>query len=227
MVVYDRECSYCLPQFALLRNTTRWGKIEGTRSLGLCLFSYSKHANERLFFQVLLTFSPINGELPVFTLSKEVLDSQLEQADKLDGKADSTQISATALVSAALVLEAVLITLNGSLLIRIIQIALLLALLVIHVVVVINASNAYRIADYQGLANPETLRTRYLDMPDKVTKKALLKAMTYAYQENEKINDKKVKLIDRAINWRTAEAAILVVVLLTQIISVLFTHSTK
>jgi hypothetical protein len=48
-----------------LRNTTHWGKIEATRSLVLCLFAYPKHANERLFFQPFLTFSPVNGELPV------------------------------------------------------------------------------------------------------------------------------------------------------------------
>jgi len=51
-----------------LRNTTRWGKIEGKRSLVLCLFAYSKHANGRLFFQPSLTFSPVKdivGELPL------------------------------------------------------------------------------------------------------------------------------------------------------------------
>ena len=47
-----------------MRNTTHWGKIEGTRPLALCLFSYSKHANRRLFFQASLTFSPVRGELP-------------------------------------------------------------------------------------------------------------------------------------------------------------------
>jgi transposase len=47
-----------------LRNTTHWGKIEATRSLVLCSFSYSKHANERWFFQPSLTLSPVSGELP-------------------------------------------------------------------------------------------------------------------------------------------------------------------
>src|SRR6266516_3014426 len=64
LVVCDHEYCYFLPRFGLLHNTTHWGKIEGTRSLVLCLFSYSKHANGRIFFQVLLPFSPVRGELP-------------------------------------------------------------------------------------------------------------------------------------------------------------------
>src|SRR6266516_64275 len=66
LVVCDHEYCYFLPRFGLLHNTTHWGKIEGTRSLVLCLFSYSKHANGRIVFQVLLPFSPVRGELPVF-----------------------------------------------------------------------------------------------------------------------------------------------------------------
>src|SRR6266516_1839944 len=64
LVVCDHEYCYFLPRFGLLHNTTHWGKIEGTRSLVLCLFSYSKHANGRIVFQVLLPFSPVRGELP-------------------------------------------------------------------------------------------------------------------------------------------------------------------
>src|SRR6266496_4045460 len=65
LFVCDHEYCYFLPRFGLLHNTTHWGKIEGTRSLVLCLFSYSKHANGRIVFQVLLPFSPVRGELPV------------------------------------------------------------------------------------------------------------------------------------------------------------------
>src|SRR6266487_1813841 len=73
LVVCDHEYCYFLPRFGLLHNTTHWGKIEGTRSLVLCLFSYSKHANGRIFFQVLLPFSPVRGELPFLTRSGKII----------------------------------------------------------------------------------------------------------------------------------------------------------
>lgn len=158
----------------------------------------------------------------IFTLTQDVLNSQLEQADKLDSKADSTQVSATALIGAALVLEAVLIPLHNSLIIRIMQIALLLPLLVVHVIVVRSASGAYGISGYHGVSNPKTLIEKYLKASERETKRKILTAMEFAYAENEKIIDKKVMLIDRAIKWRTAEATILVIVLLIQVISVLF-----
>jgi len=65
VVVCDHECWYCLPPFGRLRNTTHWGKIEGTRPSALCFFAYSKHANGRLVFQASLTFSPVRGVLPL------------------------------------------------------------------------------------------------------------------------------------------------------------------
>lgn len=164
----------------------------------------------------------------IFTLTKEVLEGQLEQGVRLDSKADSMQVSAIALLGAALVLEAVLIPLNSSLplAIRIIQAVLLLPLLIVHAVVVNSASGAYEISTYQGI-HPKTLILKYLKVPEKVTKRELLKVMMNEFEDNEKIIDKKVKLIARAHSWRRYEAGILIVVLLIQVISILFIHSTK
>src|SRR6266516_8114179 len=84
LVVCDHEYCYFLPRFGLLHNTTHWGKIEGTRSLVLCLFSYSKHANGRIVFQVLLLFSPVRGELPTglneaFIINQTIRNNLIEE----------------------------------------------------------------------------------------------------------------------------------------------------
>src|SRR6266487_281754 len=85
LVVCDHEYCYFLPRFGLLHNTTHWGKIEGTRSLVLCLFSYSKHANGRIVFQVLLPFSPVRGELPYVKISESIalIDDAIAKYDQL------------------------------------------------------------------------------------------------------------------------------------------------
>src|SRR5436853_4329628 len=58
----EYEC--CPLRFCLLRNTPHSGKIGGTRSSALLLFSSEQNPMDARLFQALLTFSPVSGVLP-------------------------------------------------------------------------------------------------------------------------------------------------------------------
>src|SRR5436853_7832218 len=62
----EYEC--CPLRFCLLRNTPHSGKIGGTRSSALLLFSSEQNPMDARLFQALLTFSPVSGVLPKFSL---------------------------------------------------------------------------------------------------------------------------------------------------------------
>jgi hypothetical protein len=53
-----------LSDFSRFANTPHSGKIGGTRSLALLLFSSEQNPLNARFFQALLTFSPVSGVLP-------------------------------------------------------------------------------------------------------------------------------------------------------------------
>jgi hypothetical protein len=162
-----------------------------------------------------------------FDLTKEIITSQLEQADTLDTKADSTQTAATTLIGAALVLEVVVLPLSNSLLIHILQIALLVPLLAIYMVVIINTGKAYRVRIYGKAPTPGVLIKNFLSCNEEDTKQEILKAMEEVFEENNIIINEKVKLIDKAILWRTIEALFLVLILFVQVVLVSFMYLFK
>src|SRR5256885_9706050 len=65
----EYEC--CPLRFCLLRNTPHSGKIGGTRSSALLLFSSEQNPMDARLFQALLTFSPVSGVLPFVALSSK------------------------------------------------------------------------------------------------------------------------------------------------------------
>lgn len=163
-----------------------------------------------------------------FSLSQSSVDFQLGQVDTLDAKADSAQTSATTLVGAALVLEAILLPMNNNEVIRIIQIISLLPLLLAYIVVMVSSNQAYKVENYDKAPAPSAFTDGYyLSMPEHKTKSKILNALAYVFEKNQKTIEKKTKLINRAITWRTIEAMALVFVLLVQVILTLFVQVTK
>ena len=124
-------------------------------------------------------------------------------------------------------LEAVLLPTNSSEIIRIIQVLSLLPLLVAYVVVMISANQAYKVANYKRAPAPSAFTDGYyLSKPENETKDKILNALAYVFEENQKAIERKTRLINRAITYRTVEALMLVLVLLVQVILTLFTHVT-
>ena len=156
-----------------------------------------------------------------FTLMQDCLSFQLEQVEKLDTKANAAQVAATALVGAALVLEAALITLNSSVNLRIFQILALLPLLIVYGYVIYLASSGYDIRQYERVPAPKKLLEN-LDKPEEEIKRKIFKSMEGVFYRNEeKLNDK-VRTIDRANFWLKIETLVLIAILLTQAILRLF-----
>ncbi len=164
----------------------------------------------------------------IFSLSLSSVDSQLGQVDALDTKADSAQVSATTLVGAALVLEAILLPMNSGEIIHIIQIVSLLPLLISYIVVMFSANKAYKVETYKKAPAPSAFTDGYyLSMPEHQAKSKILNALAYVFEKNQEIIERKTKLINRAITWRTVEALMLVLFLLIQVLLTLFIHITK
>ena len=162
-----------------------------------------------------------------FSLSQSSVDFQFDQVDKLDAKADSAQVSATTLISAALVLETVLIPMNSSKIIHIIQLVLLLPLLIAYIVVMITTRRAYKVANYKRTPAPSAfIDGYYLKMQEHEVKDKILNALAHVFEENQKIIEEKTSLINKAITWRTIEAMMLVLLLLVQVILTLITQLT-
>ncbi len=65
VVVCDHEWKYCPVRFGLLPDTPDSGKIASTRPLALLWrFAYTQNAKDRLIFQAVPPFSPVNVALP-------------------------------------------------------------------------------------------------------------------------------------------------------------------
>jgi hypothetical protein len=150
-----------------------------------------------------------------FTLMQDCISVQFGQVDTLDAKANSAQVSASALVGAALVLQASLLGLNSTILHRVLQILALLPLLIIYACVIYFASKGYRVRDYKRVPTPGTL-LKNLHMTEIQMKTAMLDAMGEAFKINEQKIKNKVRYIDRANLALKIETGALIVVLLVQ-----------
>src|SRR5438876_577381 len=138
----------------------------------------------------------------IFELTKERVASQREQANALDSKANFVLGSATTLVRAALVLQAVLLASQGALshpqfavlswycstlLNKFLRFLPLLILLIVYLIVMLSAFLAYTIRRYRYAPDPEELYRSYLYRQESSTKAEVFRAMLETYKENDKI----------------------------------------
>lgn len=152
-----------------------------------------------------------------FSLLQDCISVQLGQVDTLDAKANAAQVSASTLVGAALVLQAVLLGGNITLVHRLVQVVALFPLLVAYAFVMYYASKGYSIGDYKRVPTPATL-LQNLHMTEGEVKRALLDAMGEAFKINEHKIQEKVRTIARASQALKIEAGVLIIILLVQTI---------
>lgn len=163
-------------------------------------------------------FSNLKSLDLIFDLVKDRCAVQMDQADKLDTKAYSIMTSATALISAALILQAVLPALSSSkhisFLNEVLQLIPLALLLAAYLAVMITAILAYKLRQYSQTPNPMTLYQNYLDKPELYTKAKVLRSTVEDYKENKEEIDKKIKWNTWAIRVLWVETILFVVFLL-------------
>jgi ABC-type multidrug transport system fused ATPase/permease subunit len=162
-------------------------------------------------------FSNLKSIDLIFDLVKGRSALQMDQADKLDTKAYSVMTSATALVSAALILQAVLPALSSSTHIsffnQALQLTPLALLLAAYLAVMITAILAYKLRQYAQTPNPMTLFQNYLDKPELYTKAKVLRSTVEDYKKNEEEINKKIKWNTWAIRVLWVQTILFVVFL--------------
>lgn len=159
-----------------------------------------------------------------FDLIRERLNALREDSKSLDDKANFAQGSATALMSAALIIQAVLVQNHTNcamfgLFRGMPQVANsilpLLPLLIPYVGVILLGIRAGRLNVYLQSPKPDTLQD-YLEQDESRTKEVLLRSMVYAYAVNEQTLKRKSKWVTYTLIFLTIEAFMLVPVLLLQ-----------
>lgn len=158
----------------------------------------------------------------IFELVKERIAIQMDQVDKLDTKAYSIMTSATALVSAALVLQAVLPSLQASHHIsigdQILQIIPLILLLLAYLATMIASIVAYKLRKYRRSPDPVVLYQNYLKEQESYTKAKVLRSLLDDFQENEKEIDKKINWNKRSIISLWSETILFVAFLIFNVV---------
>jgi hypothetical protein len=176
---------------------------------------------------------PTNESAPLasldiaLSLTKDLLAGQMDRVDSLDTKANFALGAATALVSAALLLQSLLLPISSpsscSMLvpgfIHTLPLSLkraipILPLLITFFGVMITAVFAYKIRDFKQVPTPRTLLDNYLDDPEQHTKAMLFRAMVEVFEGNEQEIRNKTVWIDRAFLTLVLEALMLVLLLL-------------
>jgi hypothetical protein len=150
-----------------------------------------------------------------FTLLQDSISVQFTQVDSLDAKANAAQVSASTLVGAALVFQAVLLGGNSTLQHRFFQVATLFPLLVAYAFVMYYSSRGYSIGDYKRVPAPGTL-LQNLHMAESKMKQTLLSAMGEAFALNESKINEKVHVISLANRALQIETGVLIAALLVQ-----------
>ena len=122
----------------------------------------------------------------IFNHSQESVSDQLKYAKEQDNRAYVVMVIATALVSAAVVLQAVVPTNCNTTISRFLQIVPISLLGFTFLETIIIATIGWGVRKYWGQADTLTLYTHYLDKPEQDTKDALMKYSVNAYHENQK-----------------------------------------
>lgn len=155
----------------------------------------------------------------VFTLVKERIEAQLAQVDSIDTKSNFILGSATAVISAGLVVQGLTPSSHNPLLKNPLIHALPISLLVASfLVTTIPAAIAYRVRAYNGVAHPETLFDEYLGEDENTTKADVSKSMIDAYKRNEKLITRKAFWAGFSLYALLFEVVVLSSVILSQTI---------
>ena len=172
-----------------------------------------------------------------FDLAKEQIAGQMNQVDALDTKANFILGSATTLLAAALVLQAVILTVQKSppvqpttptspllqpaycslITTKPLVLSPLVMLLIVYLILMIISFMAYRLRGYQQTPDPETIYRKYLTEDATKTKAFIFRTMVTVYQENKKTINRKVLWVSTAFIALGIEVATLVLVLFVQV----------
>jgi len=167
-----------------------------------------------------------------FVLTKELIAAQLQDVNASDSKASFAFGAGTAIVSAALILQSLLLPSHShsscSVLIpsflsflhslpTLLKKAIpLFPLLTAYIVVVITAFNAYRTRNYKQVPEPRTFLAD-LDKTEQDCKNEMFPEMVDAYECNKKVLEKKADWIDRALVSLVLETVGLALLVLYQV----------
>ncbi len=162
----------------------------------------------------------------IFELMKEAIAGQREQVNSLDSKANFILGSATAFVSAALVLQAVLLTPSTVrtssaiscpiLANKFLHTLPLLGVLLMYLCVLFAAYLAYKVRTYKQAPNPDELYNTYLVQEESKTKAEIFEAMRHAYKLNTHTIEKKTLLLKVSFILLGGEALALIVYVVFQ-----------
>lgn len=166
----------------------------------------------------------------VYDLIHERLVAQRDQWATLDVKINFILSYATALVSASLVLQAVLLTLRSAhgtplltvdllLPAQLLAILVLIALLVFYIITVILGIFAYKPRTFHFVPEPKEIFQRWLNEEEARTKQVLAEEMIEVFNLNEVGIYKKVRMIDYALATLFVEAFLLVPLIALQVVS--------
>ncbi len=166
-----------------------------------------------------------------FNLTQQRINNQQDRLVGLDTKANFALGAATGLVSAALVLQSLLLSShsNTDCSIMIPQFLLtlppllkkalpLIPLLTAYLVVMALGLYSYKTRTIIRVPRPRTIFNLFLNESEAYTKKLVLEAMIDAYETNETKLNEKAKLIDYALVFLVIEAFSLVLLLLYEVI---------
>lgn len=161
----------------------------------------------------------------IFLLTKERVNAQFQQVNALDSKANFMLGSSTALISAALVLQSVLLPQTNNYLPAkliptycptntLLQILPLLILLALYLTTIVTTFLAYKIRWYKQAPEPSELYRNYLHREESSTKAEVFRAMVEAYKENDKVIRSKVLWIKISFILLSFEATTLTIYIL-------------
>ncbi len=177
--------------------------------------------------------SSIADDFPSLNLATDytwdLLTTQKTRANALDSKANFILGAATTLVGAALALLPSILSSNSSCSILLLsflhtlpqflmRVILVLPLIIIYVIVMVLAYQAYKIRDYTEVPDPRRLLDKYLDKPEDYTKVVVIQSMVEAYEENEAVIINKANYNYLAFTFLMIEALVLIILLLLRVI---------
>ncbi len=161
----------------------------------------------------------------LFELIKDRIAVQRWQANSFYSKANFVLGSATALMSAALILQTVLLQMHpqaaGLLFCPLfihqsLRLLPLLALLVVYFATMLCAFFAYLVREYKYAPDLDELYKNYLNRDERSTKLEVFKSTLYVYKENDEIINNKRFWTRIAFIVFGGEVIVLVLVLLVQ-----------
>lgn len=154
----------------------------------------------------------------ILDLTRERLNGQGAQIDALDSKANFVLTAATVLLGTALAAQVAISSQSISVFGRAVpRAAALIALVLVYLVVVGMAFQAYDIQQYDQAPEPQKLLKEYLRRPQEETKEDTAIAMAEAFSQNRVRIKRKVRWTRWALKALIAETVVLVIVLILEV----------